>query len=242
MLDAGASVGFFSVYAASICKKVIAVEPGWQSYRALSINRTMNKAGNIIPIAKALWSDPGYVRMIDDGTVRRVVASSIEDNQQEVHGQYVPCTTIDEILRELDCKVDVVKMDIEGAERECLNGEYLRYVREIVIETHDTKDYVLSVLREHGFSTRFIRFTSQHLLGNILKHPLAFANAALSTSFVEKRSSITSTIRQQVILSQMQNEEVSLIYGRKRERPTPIETGHSEVMSRCRDLELKLGR
>lgn len=151
--------------------------------------------------------------MIEEGTSMRVAPSNPKFNDE----QTVPCATIDQLLQELHCTPDVVKMDVEGSERYCLDGQYLRSVREIVIETHDTKDYVLSVLRNYGFSTDFVRFKTVDLVLNILKHPLSFIYAALLTRLVERRSSITSTIKQELVLRHMGNKEVSLIYGRKQE-------------------------
>src|SRR5207237_10182607 len=90
VLDAGASVGFFSVYAASMCRKVIAVEPGLESFSALTLNRAMNRASNIITVNRALWSAPGRLNMAGDGVVFRIIPPGVDADKS----QYVPCTTI----------------------------------------------------------------------------------------------------------------------------------------------------
>jgi len=218
VLDAGASVGFFSIYAASICKRVIAMEPGRESFTALSINRKLNRAMNIIPIRIALGNAVGHVRMTGNGVSRRVITSTAESNE----GQSVPSTTIDQVLEELHCTVDVVKMDIEGSERSSLDGEYLRSVREIVVETHGTKDYVLDLLTSFGFSTEMIHFKTQELFLKILKHPLAFTHAALSTNLVETRSSMMTTMQQQIIVPHLGNEQVDLVYGKNLKCLRPV--------------------
>ena len=211
VLDAGASVGFFCIFAASRCKKVIAVEPGRESFTALTQNRIMNQASNIITVNRALWSGPGYVRMAGQGVLFRIIPPSEETSTS----QDVPCSTIDQLLGELDCSVDAVKMDVEGAERDCADGSYLRSVREIVVETHGTTDYIRELLKRHGFSTMVVRFTYGRVVRNLLRHLPAFSEAEISTKFTATRSSIMAIVKRQGIIPQQGNLDIEIVYGRK---------------------------
>jgi len=211
VLDAGASVGFFSIYAASRCKRVIAVEPERESFEALTLNRRLNRASNITAINRALWSAPGSVRMTGHGVLFRIDSSAVARDESS----YVPCTTIDLLLEELDCSVDVVKMDVEGAERYCADGSYLRSVREIVVETHGTRDYVRGLLGRHGFSTRVLRFRYRQMVGNLLRHLPSFSEAEISTGLTATRSLIMSIVKRQGIIPQSGNADVDIVYGRK---------------------------
>ncbi len=211
VLDAGASVGFFSIYAASRCRKVIAVEPGLESFRALTLNRAMNRASNIMTVNRALWSAPGYVKMAGHGVVFRIISPDVEADKS----QYVPCTTIDGLLEDLDCSVDAVKMDVEGAERDCADGAYLRSVREIAIETHGTRDYIRALLRRHGFSTRVVTFKYGRIVKNLLRHLPAFSEAEISTRFTATRSSIMAMVKRQGIIPQRGNFDLDIVYGHK---------------------------
>jgi FkbM family methyltransferase len=119
VLDAGANVGFFSIFAASKCQKVIAVEPNPINFRVLMLNKSMNKASNVILVNKALSDKEGYVRMSGEGVVFKISSGGVT----------IPAITIDSLIRGLNYDVSVVKMDIEGAEERCLEGSYLEKVR-----------------------------------------------------------------------------------------------------------------
>jgi len=211
VLDAGASVGFFSIPTSPRCKKVIAVEPNRESFAALTRNRIINHASNIVTVNRALWGSPGFVRMAGQGVVFRIIPPDAEGAKSE----YLPCTTVDQLLEELDCSVNVVKMDVEGAERACADGAYLRSVREIVVETHGTRDYILGLLRRHGFSTRVVRFNYAHIVRRLLRHLPEFSEAEISTKFTATRSSIMAVVKRQGIIPQRGDLDLDIVYGRK---------------------------
>lgn len=212
VLDAGANIGFFSIYAAPRCEKVIAVEPNLESFRALTRNKLINRTSNMVTVNKALWNTSGYVRMAGQGVFFKVIPPADTETSESL---YVPCTTIDQLLGELDCSVDVVKMDVEGAERECADGSYLRSVREIVIETHGTSKYIRGLLRRRGFSTRVVTFKYGLIVRNLLRHLAAFSEAEISTKFIVTRWSIMAMVRRQAIMAQRGNPDIDVIYGRK---------------------------
>jgi len=212
VLDAGANIGFFSIYAASRCKKVIAVEPNQESFKALTLNRVLNQASNIITVNKALWNTSGYVPMTGRGVFFSIIQPSTAEAGKSL---YVPCTTIDQLLGELDCSVDAVKMDVEGAERFCADGSYLRSVREIVIETHGTREYISRLLRTRGFSTSVVTFKYGQIVRNLLRHLPGFAEAEFSARFILTRSSIMAIVKRQGLIPQRGNLDLELVYGRK---------------------------
>ena len=211
VLDAGASVGFFTIPTSSRCEKIIAVEPNRESFAALTRNRIVNGASNIVTVNKALWGSQGFVRMAGHGVVFRVIPPEEEDAKSE----YIPCTTVDKMLEELDCSVDVVKMDVEGAERACADGAYLRSVREMVVETHGTRDYILGLLRRHGFSARVVRFNYTNIVMRVLRHLPEFSKAETSTGFTATRSSIMAAVKRQGIIPQRGDIDIDIVYGRK---------------------------
>jgi FkbM family methyltransferase len=212
VLDAGANIGFFSIYAAPRCRKVIAVEPNQKSFTALTLNKRLNRASNIITVNKALWNSSGYVRMAGDGVFFRVIPPGDIETGKSL---YVPCSTIDQLVAELDCSVDVVKMDVEGAERACADGSYLRSVREIVVETHGTSEYIHGLLRRRGFSTRVVTLKYGLIMRNLLRHLPAFSEAEISTKLIVTRWSLMAMVRRQAIMTQRGNPDVDIIYGHK---------------------------
>jgi FkbM family methyltransferase len=112
--------GLFSIFAASRCNKVIAVEPDPVNFRILTINKILNKASNVILINKALSDNEGSVKVSGEGVSSRISSQGVT----------VPSITIDCLVRTLG-DVSVVKLDIKGAEERCLGGSYLERVREI---------------------------------------------------------------------------------------------------------------
>lgn len=122
VVDCGAHVGAFSDRAfREGASKVIAFEPDPIQIECLRRNFTPEiEAGTFVLIEKAVWSDVGT-------TTFRIGAGN--SGTGTVVGQSggstleVDLTTIDRVVRELGLpRVDLVKMDIEGAEREALKG------------------------------------------------------------------------------------------------------------------------
>jgi FkbM family methyltransferase len=151
VIDAGANWGYFSLLAASAVGdrgRVIALEPDPRHFARLTRNIAMNHFTQIAAHQIAAGSGDGMVTLAgyaDDAENRGV--SRIADTASVAHRFDVPCTTID-ILTASSARVDVVKIDVEGAEMDALAGmrEGLAAARyaSIVIELHPV------LLREHG--------------------------------------------------------------------------------------------
>jgi len=208
VLDAGANAGLFSIWAASRCRSVISVEPAPETFDLLKLNKRINKATNVLLINKALSDHDGYVTMAGDGATYRI----------EQDGTVIPSTTIDSLLAELDVSVNVVKMDVEGAERLCLPGSYLQKVREIVVETHATEHSVVRILEEQGFKTTKINFGVPQTIANILKRLPYFAIAELSSNFLISRSTLRAFMRREDLLLRERLPQFQIIYGYKSQR------------------------
>jgi FkbM family methyltransferase len=142
VLDLGAHIGFFTVYAARRAGKVIAVEPLPRNFHNLEVNVRLNKLDNVILVNKAIAQRTGYSHLTQD---------SLSSHLSE---RGVPCrtTTIDELLEELGLTPDVVKVDIEGAEVYCTGSRRLVEAREICVETHGTQDLIENWLKSHNYS------------------------------------------------------------------------------------------
>jgi len=121
VLDLGANIGYYSLLAGKQIGekgKVFAFEPWHESFSLLQKNIEVNGFKNIIPVAKAvsnqcgrqklfLASDPGQHSLGGDAN-----CESVE----------VDVTSVDEFVREQNISVDLVKMDVEGAEMSVLEG------------------------------------------------------------------------------------------------------------------------
>ena len=205
VLDAGANAGLFSIWAALRCRSVISVEPAPETFDLLKLNKRINKATNVLLINKALSDHDGYVTMGGDGATYKI----------EQNGAMIPSTTIDSLLAELGLSVDVVKMDVEGAERLCLPGSYLQNVREIIVETHSTQDSVVRILEEYGFKTTRINFRVPQTIVSILKRFPYFASTEVTTNFMISRSTLRAFMKREDLLLRERLPQFQIIHGYK---------------------------
>ncbi len=124
VLDCGANVGVYSrVALAAGAKRVIAIEPGPDSVECL--RRTFASeiaAGRLIVYPKGVWDKEDALPLIvdknaslGDGFVIRRAGDHL--------GATIPLTRVDALVDELKLeRVDFIKMDIEGSEKEALRG------------------------------------------------------------------------------------------------------------------------
>lgn len=173
-VDVGANVGSYSLMIANDYKdkgvKVIAIEAHPENYKALRRNIECNKFENIItPIKKVISDYKGSIDLYErshDGTrVDSEMYSICSDQRIDAYNILHPggeslqveCDTLDNILDTE--KVDVIKMDVEGAEVLALRAatKTLRRIRKIVVEIHgDNSENVEQLLRSYGFNLEII--------------------------------------------------------------------------------------
>ena len=122
VIDCGAHVGAYSAQALAFgAEKVIAIDPDPTQVECLRRNFSAEIAeGRLIVVPKAIWSSEGSMTL-NLGVAHSAMSSLIfENGGDEVE---VPVTTIDSLVEELGLsRVDYIKIDIEGAEREALKG------------------------------------------------------------------------------------------------------------------------
>jgi FkbM family methyltransferase len=121
-IDVGANVGFYSFQAATVVGpsgSVLAVEANAENCRLLELSKAENKAKNVVILPVALDRREGMVCLSSHiGTNGGLVP---ESNEQLLAGRgtLVYATTLDDIAT---AEVDVVKIDVEGAEFRVLEG------------------------------------------------------------------------------------------------------------------------
>jgi FkbM family methyltransferase len=122
VIDAGAWIGDFAAYAASKSAVTYAFEPGPETFGILEKTAALND-GKIIPVNKGLGETeckmPLYSNQLGSGafTTKSVMAP----NQKEI--AKIQITTVDRFVESRSIKrIDFIKSDIEGAERDMLRG------------------------------------------------------------------------------------------------------------------------
>ena len=139
-LDIGANGGVYTVLAAKRVGQeghVYAFEPDPRNLALLRQNVELNRLSNVTIVTKAVSNTVGTAQFAisHDGAMNSL-AKNEHAGQQIEKWETVPTTTLDAALRELNVtRVDVIKIDVEGAERLVLDGarETLSAHREVTI-------------------------------------------------------------------------------------------------------------
>jgi FkbM family methyltransferase len=160
-IDVGAGIGMYSLRIAKVMQNgtVIACEPDPRSYYYLLKNIRYNKLYNVKPLRVALSNKTGRVRLL---MFERPGWSSITTlHKARVIGEVeVETTTLDRLVEDLKLRrVDLVKIDVEGAEINVLEGSTYTlstYKPNMLIEVHglDKLGRVKEILQSHGYRIR----------------------------------------------------------------------------------------
>ncbi|MFA6073340.1 MAG: FkbM family methyltransferase [Candidatus Woesearchaeota archaeon] len=143
IVDVGAQIGIFSVYAASIAKKgkVYSLEPMPENFEMLKINSKLNKLKNIIPINYALSDKNGKETMfLDDLNTggHSLVNSGKTWSKNKINIQSM---SFDKFVTSHKIKkIDFLKMDCEGSEYKIFfnaSNATLKKIQKISMEYHN---------------------------------------------------------------------------------------------------------
>lgn len=147
IVDAGAYTGLSAVYFATRYPgaTVIAIEPDSANFDLLV--RNTSGLENVHAVQAALWSHDGLIDLTDPGKGEwafRVAELDDPENKgarlDKVSRNQVQAITVPGIMRRHDLShIDLLKLDIEGSEKEVLAGSapWIAYVGAIFIELHD---------------------------------------------------------------------------------------------------------
>jgi len=122
VIDCGAHVGVFCHFALKLgAAKVVAVEPNPQTLECLRRNFVKEIAdGRLVIVPKGVWSSATTLKLWTSEQNSGMNSVLLKDGDRAVE---VPLVTLDSIVEGLGLpRVDYIKMDIEGAEREALAG------------------------------------------------------------------------------------------------------------------------
>lgn len=139
IIDAGAYVGYSAIYLAARYPgaRILALEPDRSNFALLVTN--VSRHGNVVPLNQALWREPGRVQLRDRGTGHW--AFSLVGRTAEGRGEAsVEAVTVAQLAERFSFdRIDLLKIDVEGAEKEIFetSGDWLGRVGAIYAELHD---------------------------------------------------------------------------------------------------------
>ena len=138
IIDAGANIGCSVLYFAQQYPEafIVAIEPEQENFEILTANTKDNS--RIKSLALGIWSKKCEL-IIED---KRAESWNFTLREANTGEKGIPSLSIMDILNQFNLEqVDILKLDIEGAEREIFSNdhyrEWLPRVRYLFIETHD---------------------------------------------------------------------------------------------------------
>jgi len=158
IIDAGANIGLTSVFFANQFPnaRIIAIEPDEDNFRMFQKNTA--SLPNVSGHMAGLWHKQAALTVKDEGygaygfTVEEVDAN---------HPMALQAVSINDIIKDSEASIiDVLKIDIEGSEKEVFSENYenwLPITKCLIIELHDRKrtgcsQAVFSALSAYNFS------------------------------------------------------------------------------------------
>lgn len=138
IIDAGANIGLTSLFFIRQFPgaQIFSLEPDGGNFECLK----KNTAGypTITPVQTALWNTIGTIEIVDRGYG---VRGFMIEESQAASVTSLPATTLSAIIKKYSIPViDILKMDIEGSEKEVFSHnpeEWLPITRYLIIELHD---------------------------------------------------------------------------------------------------------
>jgi len=167
IIDAGAHIGLTTFYFKSLYPqaKIIAIEPNPDLFAILEKNVFENQLQDVTLINGALDETAGTQELFVDSSKNQwwstgSFTKGAWTRQQESEPILVETWPLSEFITQ---KIDLLKLDIEGAEHRVLKTsiESLAVVDQILMEYHSTKNqnlfYLSEMLKERGFKLEYSR-------------------------------------------------------------------------------------
>jgi FkbM family methyltransferase len=145
MIDAGACFGTWAIRASPYYRRIFALEPFPENYKALVKNIEINRCGNITPLNVAVAGEEGEARLFSYGDHAWGEPSLLKEHMghSSTSSIMTSLTTIDSLVDRYDIQPSIIKIDVEGAENEAILGAkrtITKYHPGLVIEVHTPDD------------------------------------------------------------------------------------------------------
>jgi FkbM family methyltransferase len=156
VIDAGANIGLTALFLLRYYPnaRIVCIEPEPKNYAILLKNT--ERYQNVTCLHKALWCNPANLQIRDLKTANwafEVIETADENGS-------LPAVTIGDILATYNLPtVDILKMDIEGSEKEVFEtgAKWINQVKYLMVEIHEdmrkgSYQSVMTLMKQNGFS------------------------------------------------------------------------------------------
>lgn len=139
IVDGGGNIGFAALFFARKfpTAKIITIEPSAENFEVLKAN--VAHYPNVIPVHAALWNESGTIDLVDPGSGNWGFETG-NDGQGHPVVETVDALTVSDVIAKFQLgEIDLLKLDIEGSEREVMadSNEWIGRVRALVVELHE---------------------------------------------------------------------------------------------------------
>ena len=143
IVDAGANIGLASIYFANKYPdaQIIAIEPEKSNFEMLKKN--IAPYPNIIGLQAALWHKNEEINLLDPGLGKWGFMTAMKSTSEISSSgtcHAVMALTIDKLMMDYSLeRIDILKIDIEGAEREVFSNTlaWIEKVDSLIVELHE---------------------------------------------------------------------------------------------------------
>ena len=168
VIDIGAHIGYFTIYAAKKAKKgkVISFEPSKESFKVLKNNLKINNIQNVNIENIGVRNETGNSILYVDRD--NEIGNSMFSNDKNLIKENVQVTSITEIIKKYNIKsIDLLKLDCEGAEYEIilkLPINILNKIKRISMEVHKIDNFDIKDIEKFLLENNF-QVKTEYLLG-----------------------------------------------------------------------------
>jgi FkbM family methyltransferase len=117
-IDIGAHIGKYAIRFAKKASKVIAIEPSRETFRVLVRNLSVNRLENVTAVEVAAWNGRTELPLYSGRYAGQNSTKEVSSKWERIRGE--PIDSI--VSRNQLSRVDWIKIDVEGAEVEVLEG------------------------------------------------------------------------------------------------------------------------
>ena len=173
VIDAGANVGFFTLYAKDRgAKRVYSIEPDPMPF--FYLDKNFGKDSSVILINKAMnhISDSISFDISLDGSVGST--SSVHSKMENKYSITVESITVEDILS-VESEVNLLKLDIEGSEFDVINNmsdDHFKKINQMFIEFHYNPKPIADKLESVGYKVEYRHSDENSTVGFIYANKL----------------------------------------------------------------------